>query len=836
MATSDITKIIELIFTATDDATSVMSDIDKSIGTVDSSFGGLGGRAKGLVEDIALLGLAVTAIATTFATLAVVSAAEYESALLDLQKVMDDSEGSVSQYSETFLQMAINYGKSTTEIVQGVANFKQAGFDVAESLQLQTDALNLSIAGDIAAAEASEYLVSILKGFKAPATDAAEVVDILNEVSNRYATDVQQLAIGMASISPIASTMGFSFAETAGLLTPVIEIFRSGDEAATALKTGLLKLLDDSDEVATALAGIGVSQKDANGHLKSGKDILNEVAIAFKTVDENDKLYLATELVGLHQAGKMVEVFDGLSKSIEITAVGMNSAGSAMKEVEIRMGSAEFKVQQLKTSWDAFLTVAGSSILEEVKPILDSLVKALTSEEGVAIAEALGEVIANWVSNLVVFVDNIQTIYSELSGIEGASAAVDFAKWAGDIDTIKDVLTTANTIIQGLVLSVALVHDGFAGIGNTINGLKNIVNTALNAPLLLVELALLTVLEGLNLIPGMDLSGPIEKLGQSAENLSKVIIDDVTATAPFEYWSDNVANSIIVVDEAINRLGEDGEKTGNKVKDGGDKAKDSMTGLGLALDPLQLALNSCADSADNFSINAEEAANNTGKIGNAAKEGVEGLKSFVEVTEDGIAVFNDNYVALGETTEALAGVTEGTKKNTEANKNAAAELAKQVDQMIKFKLGLEEIQSKERVSIFEMQTKVDLAQIEATSKAFETMFTSIDDGISSTGETLVGLFGLMGQASTTPFGQQALLEAIEKEQELRQKEFDLQEKLIEAQIEYMAMKSQAIRTGEALINISADGLEPEIEAFMWQILKRIQVRANADGAEFLLGL
>ena len=50
------------------------------------------------------------------------------------------------------------------------------------------------------------------------------------------------------------------------------------------------------------------------------------------------------------------------------------------------------------------------------------------------------------------------------------------------------------------------------------------------------------------------------------------------------------------------------------------------------------------------------------------------------------------------------------------------------------------------------------------------------------------------------------------------------------------MKSQAIRTGEALINISADGLEPEIEAFMWQILKRIQVRANADGAEFLLGL
>ncbi|MBO1225040.1 MAG: hypothetical protein JYX80_11490 [Candidatus Scalindua sediminis] len=44
-----------------------------------------------------------------------------------------------------------------------------------------------------------------------------------------------------------------------------------------------------------------------------------------------------------------------------------------------------------------------------------------------------------------------------------------------------------------------------------------------------------------------------------------------------------------------------------------------------------------------------------------------------------------------------------------------------------------------------------------------------------------------------------------------------------------------MQSGDAMITISGDGPEPELEAFMWQILQRIQIRANADGAEYLLG-
>jgi hypothetical protein len=45
-----------------------------------------------------------------------------------------------------------------------------------------------------------------------------------------------------------------------------------------------------------------------------------------------------------------------------------------------------------------------------------------------------------------------------------------------------------------------------------------------------------------------------------------------------------------------------------------------------------------------------------------------------------------------------------------------------------------------------------------------------------------------------------------------------------------------MESGEGMITVTADGLEPELEAFMWKILERVQVRANEESSDFLLGL
>lgn len=316
--------------------------------------------------------IAATAAAAGFFGVKVFGEAiKFESALLDLQKVMSDSEGQASQFTEVTEELAKKFGVSSAEVLQGAANFKQAGFDLQEAFVLQEQALKLVIAGDLEAAEAAELLVSVLKGFKAPASEAARLTDILNEVSNKYATNLKELAIGMADVSPIAKLMGFTFEETAGLLTPIIEVFRSGSESAQAFRTGLLKLLDDALPVTNALHDLGVDQKELNGSMRSGKDIVRDVAQAFRGLEENQKLVFATQIVGIRQAAKMVQVFDGLEATTRITNDAMNAAGSINREVAIRLASTAQKGKKAAQSFNIMAKNLGNILLPIWNKLLD---------------------------------------------------------------------------------------------------------------------------------------------------------------------------------------------------------------------------------------------------------------------------------------------------------------------------------------------------------------------------------------------------------------------------------------------------------------------------------
>ena len=360
---ADVSRSIELIFGV--NAGNFGQELDSLTGQIDQ----FAGRVTNVTQPLANVTTslfkteaAIIALAAAYGGFALTKAAEFQTAQNDLAKVLDAGDPSLDSFTKGVLKLSEAYGVSATNVVQGIANFKQAGFTAKEAALLQKDALDLIIAGDIEAATASNLLVAALKGFGAEASEASRFTEALNNVSNKYATNVEQLTLGVARLSPVAKQMGFSFEEATGLLTPVIEVFRSGPEAANALRTGLLKLIDDSKPVGDALAKLGVSQKDANGELRSGKDILFDVGKAFKTTSEKQKLQITTMLVGTEQAAKMVQVFDNLAGVQEITAVAMERTNSVSKEVGIVLASSASKANQAKESFNNLGIAVGSKL------------------------------------------------------------------------------------------------------------------------------------------------------------------------------------------------------------------------------------------------------------------------------------------------------------------------------------------------------------------------------------------------------------------------------------------------------------------------------------------
>jgi hypothetical protein len=124
---------------------------------------------------------------------------------------------------------------------------------------------------------------------------------------------------------------------------------------------------------------------------------------------------------------------------------------------------------------------------------------------------------------------------------------------------------------------------------------------------------------------------------------------------------------------------------------------------------------------------------------------------------------------------------------------------------------------------------------ESNSAVISSSFESVSDSISSSGDTLTELYNTLasGKLGMATF---AVQRSIREEEERRQEAFELQKQLTTAQIDLIKQRASAMSAGDPLITVSGDGLQPHLEAFMWEILSAIQVRVNETYGNFLLGI
>ncbi len=186
--------------------------------------------------------------------------------------------------------------------------------------------------------------------------------------------------------------------------------------------------------------------------------------------------------------------------------------------------------------------------------------------------------------------------------------------------------------------------------------------------------------------------------------------------------------------------------------------------------------------------------------------------------------------------EGMIRTTEEGNKNAEALKRQAEEARKAEESASKFALEMEKLASNERIKFIEAKVNLDIANVQANAQIAVAAFDSINTGIQSTGSLIGDLFKLLGNSNLSFADQWALQDQIESETQFRAQEFALQSRLINAQIAQMQAQTQALNSGGGLIKIDGAGLKPHLEAFMWEILKAIQVRVNSDGLKMLLGV
>ena len=114
------------------------------------------------------------------------STSQLNANMVSLQIASGETYESVYQMTKGFNDLGKEIGRSTQDISQAADDWLRAGYTAEDANQLIEASMNLSTLGQIDSAEATSYLISMLKGWKLEVQDVTEVVDKLTVNTTAY--------------------------------------------------------------------------------------------------------------------------------------------------------------------------------------------------------------------------------------------------------------------------------------------------------------------------------------------------------------------------------------------------------------------------------------------------------------------------------------------------------------------------------------------------------------------------------------------------------------------------------------------------------------------------
>ena len=274
-------------------------------------------------------------------------------------------------------------------MLEGATQFRKNGFNDEDSAQLAQVAAMFSNVADeeVSAADSASFLISQLIAFNQTSGDVAanatHIVDSVNSVSNTFSVSSRDLSRALGIVASTSSAMGNSMESTLGMVTAITEQTRNAGKAANGLKTimaNLSAVLDssssDGEKITAIFKQIGVDMYDTNGQLKSGYELLKDLAGAWNNLDENTQKYVAVTIANKTQLNNFLALMNNFDHAIDATNTALNSAGSAAKENEAYMAGLEAKVQALKQTFQELATnVINSDLVKTILDVVNALLK-----------------------------------------------------------------------------------------------------------------------------------------------------------------------------------------------------------------------------------------------------------------------------------------------------------------------------------------------------------------------------------------------------------------------------------------------------------------------------
>jgi len=890
---ADLEKTVAIIFQGKD-------ELSKSMQSMDTSLRGFGKGISDFAAPFANIGTSILKVEAAIAglmggamALAISKAGEFGGSFKEISTLVDASSDDIGKFREDVLAYAQSSGKSIADINQSIYKAVSAGVDYKDVLASLSTAEKLSIAGRNDLASTTVLLAGTMNAYGAKTSEAEHYSDVFMETVRRGLTTLPELAGSLANVTGIAS-MGKVPIET--LSAAIAALTATGiptEQAITGLKNVIANIIKPTDEAQKMAAALGIQFNAAALQTKGLEGVLWD---AWRATNGNAESMntLFGSIRGLNAATILASDSSGRFKE---TLIAMQDAAGTTEAAYTKMaGGFTLTTQNLKNNIDVLLidvgqrflpaygqigsglsdvfkgvkisiddgtfapvfdyfTKFGTKLAEDLKIIAKNLPEAFKGVDfssllasfdslGAAVKRAFelifGSVDLTTVEGLQTFIQKLIDGFTALTQIsKGIVEGLDpfFRLIGSSIDSFTTLDATTTDMIghfMGLAIGIQRLADVFEillavltvrGVVTAITSFGSAILTA--GPAILTMVSSLSALQlgfvGLAAVIGAGIGTWLNQI-TVVQDLAQWIIKLFDVRGNFFGAYDKTKTQIDEENRAFNTAVE----TMKKLQDAHKDTAVSVSALGPA-----------AEESGKRTVRSFDEILAEVKKTQTSIESLPVQKDIkVGVQADGTSIEKAYGMVLEKFPDGSARITQVKASVDGGSVDSANKKLDELPKEKKVDVTVETTRIKEQSAIIqksiEWTAKVNMAEAEEATKRLKDMLTSVNTGITSTGTLLGQLFDSLTSGSSQ-FSYE-IKRQIEQENSRRGEEFDLQKKLIDQQIKMNELKIERMKSGNYTVEVKGSGLQPHLEMILWEILTAIQLRANEESSEFLLGI
>lgn len=324
-------------------------------------------------------------LATGF-TLATKKAADFQTQIGEIGPLLTNGGAITEKYRQQLDQMsdsskkwAKQYGISTTEINNGLAEVVRKGYDANQTMGVMPSILDATKASGEDFNDVMNVTTEVIsqfglkgKTYNETLTNAARVTDSLTYVANATSAGFSDLGLAMGYVGPVANSLGMDVEETASAVGLLSDAGLGGEKAGTALRGALTRLLKPSKQNAEGFERLGISVKDFKDGTLTLPDMLDKIKTNTSGWTDAQRTAAIALAFGTESQSAMNVLVNQGGDALRGLTKDTKNASGATKDIAKSMNDLPAnKVARFKESLNVLAITVGEKLLPVVTPWIE---------------------------------------------------------------------------------------------------------------------------------------------------------------------------------------------------------------------------------------------------------------------------------------------------------------------------------------------------------------------------------------------------------------------------------------------------------------------------------